>query len=79
MTPASLRFAFERCGRVINMPEYHVTARRIDAHGSEATTKETRIVLDTGTAGRADAFNPAELLLANLAACTLKGAERGPL
>jgi hypothetical protein len=27
-------------------------------------------------AGRADAFNPAELLLASLAACILKGTER---
>lgn len=58
------------------MLEYRVTARRIDSHGSEATTKDARIVLDTGMAGRPDAFNPAELLLASLAACILKGAER---
>lgn len=58
------------------MLEYHVSARRIDRHGSEATTKEARIVLDTDMAGRADAFNPAEMLLASLAACILKGAER---
>ncbi len=58
------------------MLEYRVSARRIDGHGSEAATKEATIVLDTDMAGRADAFNPAELLLASLAACILKGTER---
>lgn len=58
------------------MLDYHVTARRIDSHGSEAETKQALIVLDTDMAGRADAFNPAELLLASLAACILKGTER---
>ncbi|MDO6585046.1 OsmC family protein [Salipiger sp. 1_MG-2023] len=58
------------------MLEYHVTARRLDSHGSEAEAKQARIVLDTDMAGRADAFNPAEMLLASLAACLLKGAER---
>jgi uncharacterized OsmC-like protein len=58
------------------MLEYKVTARRIDSHGSEATAKQALIVLDTDMEGRIDAFNPAELLLASLAACILKGAER---
>ncbi|RST86882.1 OsmC family peroxiredoxin [Aquibium carbonis] len=58
------------------MAQYHVSARRIDSHGSEATTKEARIVLDTDVAGRLDAFNPAELLLAAVAACMIKGIER---
>ncbi|MCA1775404.1 MAG: OsmC family protein [Loktanella sp.] len=58
------------------MLDYRVTARRIDSHGSEASAKEARIVLDTDMAGRDDAFNPAEMLLASLAACMLKGAER---
>lgn len=58
------------------MLEYRVAARRIDSHGSEATTKEARITIDTDMAGRSDAFNPAELLLASLAACILKGTER---
>jgi uncharacterized OsmC-like protein len=58
------------------MLEYRVTALRIDSHGSEATCKQARIVLDTDMAGRLDAFNPAELLLASLAACILKGTER---
>ena len=58
------------------MLEYRVQARRIDAHGSEAATKDARIVLDTDLAGRADAFNPAELYLAAVAACMLKTIER---
>ena len=58
------------------MLEYHVTAHRIDSHGSEAQAKEARITLDTDMAGRVDAFNPAEMLLASLAACILKGTER---
>lgn len=33
--------------------EHHVTTRRIDNHGSEATTKNMRIALDTNMAGRA--------------------------
>jgi uncharacterized OsmC-like protein len=58
------------------MLEYRVTARRIDSHGSEAEAKAARLVLDTDMAGRDDAFNPAEMLLASLAACLLKGVER---
>jgi uncharacterized OsmC-like protein len=60
----------------MTMLEYHVNARRIDSHGSEATTKDATLVLDTDMAGRPDAFNPAEMLLASLAACILKGTER---
>ncbi|HEY0919878.1 OsmC family protein [Devosia sp.] len=58
------------------MLQYDVTARRIDAHGSTAATKQAQIALDTDPGGRQDAFNPAELLLAALAACMLKGIER---
>ncbi|MDW5317484.1 OsmC family protein [Rhizobium sp. PL01] len=58
------------------MLEYRVAARRIDSHAAEATTKEAQIVLDTDMAGRPDAFNPAELLLASVAACMIKGIER---
>lgn len=58
------------------MLEYSVTAHRIDAHGSEARAGEATLVLDTDLAGRADAFNPAELFLASIAACILKGIER---
>ncbi|MBI1254459.1 MAG: OsmC family peroxiredoxin [Hyphomonas sp.] len=58
------------------MLEYSVTAKRIDAHSSEAFTKSASLVLDTDLAGRPDAFNPAELFLASIAACILKGIER---
>jgi uncharacterized OsmC-like protein len=56
--------------------QYAVSARRADAHGSIAKCKSAEIVLDTDLAGRPDAFNPAELLLAALAACMSKGIER---
>lgn len=58
------------------MHEYNVMARRIDAHGSVATAKQAELVIDTDVAGRKDAFNPAELFLASIAACMLKGVER---
>ncbi|OJU49010.1 MAG: osmotically inducible protein C [Mesorhizobium sp. 61-13] len=58
------------------MFEYSVEARRTDASGSVATTKNAALVLDTCLEGRADAFNPAELLLAAIAACMIKGIER---
>ena len=58
------------------MLEYRVSARRIDAHGSEASTKQASLVLDTDMQGRVDAFNPAELFLASIAACMIKGIER---
>jgi uncharacterized OsmC-like protein len=58
------------------MLEYTVNARRLDAHGSRALCKLAEITLDTDVQGRADAFNPAELLLAALAACMIKGIER---
>ena len=56
--------------------DYRVRARRIDASGSVAACKDAEITLDTALAGRPDAFNPAELLLASLAACIIKGIER---
>jgi uncharacterized OsmC-like protein len=55
---------------------FHVETVRIDAHGSVAHCKSADITLDTDLAGRADAFNPAELLLAALSACIIKGIER---
>jgi uncharacterized OsmC-like protein len=56
--------------------DYKVTARRVDAHGSLAVAKQAQVVLGTDMAGRQDAFNPVELLLAALAACMIKGVER---
>ena len=58
------------------MLEYAVSAQRTDSHGSEARTKDAKLTLDTDVNGRLDAFNPAELLLAAVAACMIKGIER---
>ena len=56
--------------------QFKVQAKRLDSHGSEAFCKQAELVLDTDMAGRVDAFNPAELLLAALSACIIKGIER---
>ena len=55
---------------------FHVEAVRLDEHGSLARCKSAEIRLDTDMAGNADAFNPAELLLAAITACMIKGIER---
>lgn len=55
---------------------FSVSARRLDGHGSEARCKDAALVLDTDLSGRRDAFNPAELLMAALGACIIKGIER---
>lgn len=58
------------------MLEYDVVAKRVDAHGSLARCKDAEVTLDTDIKGRSDAFNPAELFLAAIAACMIKGVER---
>ena len=58
------------------MLTYTIHARRTAPAAAEAWTREARVALDTDPAGRADAFNPAELLLTAVAACMLKGIER---
>ena len=55
---------------------FHVESARIDAHRSVARCKRAEIPLDTDLAGNPDAFNPAELLLAAVSACIIKGIER---
>jgi uncharacterized OsmC-like protein len=55
---------------------FHVESVRIDAHGSVSHCKQAEIPLDTDLAGNPQAFNPAELLLAALSACIIKGIER---
>jgi len=55
---------------------YDVTLDRMDAQGGTASCKSARLTVDSALAGRADAFNPAELLLAALGACMLKNIER---
>ena len=58
------------------MLTYTIHARRTAPAAAEASTKEAHLALDTDPAGRADAFNPAELFLTAVAACMLKGIER---
>lgn len=58
------------------MLEYKVTAHRTDSHSGVAHCKDAELLLDTDVNGRSDAFNPAELLLAAVAACMIKGIER---
>lgn len=55
---------------------FDVVSVRLSSHASEARCKEAVIQLDTDVAGNAQAFNPAELLLAALSACMIKGIER---
>jgi len=55
---------------------FHVESRRVDSHSSLSRCKNAEIALDTDMAGNPDAFNPAELLLAALSACMIKGMER---
>lgn len=55
---------------------FHVESRRVDAHASIARCKNAQVSLDTDMAGNPDAFNPAELLLAAISACMIKGIER---
>jgi len=58
------------------MLTYDVNLDRLDDHGSRAVCKQASVVVDTDVQGRADAFNPAELLLAAVGACMLKNIER---
>ncbi|UJW87844.1 OsmC family protein [Devosia sp. SL43] len=58
------------------MLEYVVDAQRMDSAGSMALVRQARLPLDTSLTGRADAFNSAKMLLASLAACIIKSAER---
>ena len=56
--------------------EFDVVSVRLSAQVSEAHCKQAAITLDTDLAGNPLAFNPAELLLAALSACMIKGIER---
>ena len=55
---------------------FDVLSVRLSAHASQAQCKQATITLDTDLAGNPQAFNPAELLLAALSACMIKGIER---
>lgn len=56
--------------------QFDVVSVRLSAHASESRCKQAAITLDTDLAGNSQAFNPAELLLAALSACMIKGIER---
>ena len=56
--------------------QFDVVSVRLSAHASESRCKDAVIALDTDMAGNREAFNPAELLLAALSACMIKGIER---
>jgi uncharacterized OsmC-like protein len=56
--------------------QFDVVSVRLSAHASEAHCKQASLTLDTDLAGNPKAFNPAELLLAALSACMIKGIER---
>lgn len=56
--------------------QFDVVSVRKSAHVSHARCKSALIDLDTDLSGNPDAFNPAELLLAALSACMIKGIER---
>jgi uncharacterized OsmC-like protein len=56
--------------------QFDVVSVRLSARASVARCKDASITLDTDLAGNRDAFNPAELLLAALSACMIKGIER---
>ena len=56
--------------------QFDVVSTRLSAHASQAHCKQAIIPLDTDLAGNPEAFNPAELLLAALSACMIKGIER---
>ena len=55
---------------------FHVETVRLGPQGSLSRCKQAEIPLDTDLAGNPQAFNPAELLLAALSACIIKGIER---
>ena len=55
---------------------FHVETVRLGPQGSLSRCKQAEIPLDTDLAGNPKAFNPAELLLAALSACIIKGIER---
>ncbi len=60
----------------MNKMQFDVVAVRLSAQLSEARCKQATVPLDTDLAGNPKAFNPAELLLAALSACMIKGIER---
>jgi uncharacterized OsmC-like protein len=57
------------------MLEYRISAQRIDPRQSVARSGTAEVRLATGLPGPVDGFKPAELWLASIAACMIKGSE----
>lgn len=55
---------------------FDVRSEWVSHTSSMSYCKNAKIELDTNLAGNANAYNPAELLLAALSACMIKGIER---
>jgi len=55
---------------------FDVRSEWVSHEVSASFCKDAKIDLDTNLAGNPNAFNPAELLLAALSACMIKGIER---
>ena len=64
------------CKNITKKMTFAVQAHRENSHGSVVQCKEAQLVVDTDLKGRVDAFNPAELLMAALSACMIKGINR---
>jgi len=58
------------------MLSFSLEAKRNNSSGSLVAAKSAELTIDTSLAGRPDALNPVELLLASQAACFIKGIER---
>jgi uncharacterized OsmC-like protein len=58
------------------MMDYTVRARAKKGQSGVAECKQANLTMDTTPEGQPDAFNPAELLLASVAACMIKNIER---
>ncbi len=72
--PPAIRHGRHRGKRMTSL-EYTVSSQFADGRGV-ARCKEAKVPLDAALEGRSDAFNPAELLLAALAACMTKSTLR---
>jgi len=55
---------------------FDVLSQRVSSELSVSFCKDAKIELDTNLKGNRNSFNPAELLLAALSACMIKGIER---
>jgi len=64
------------CKNLTKKMTFTVQAHKENSHGSIVKCKDAQLTVDTDLKGRIDAFNPAELLMAALSACIIKGINR---